>query len=73
MFFIRAPVKKHESQKCFRLFSRHVLLQDLLTAASTMGAEPGPWYHLDIAYATEFEVKLIPLALIYYAADMPNG
>ena len=38
-----------------------------------MGAEPGPWYHLDIAYATEFEVKFISLALVYYAADMPNG
>jgi hypothetical protein len=38
-----------------------------------MGAEPGPWYHLDMAYATEFEVKLISLALVYYAADMPNG
>ena len=38
-----------------------------------MGAEPGPWYHLDVAYATEFEVKLISLALVYYVADMPNG
>ena len=72
-FCIRAPVKKHESQKYFRLFSRHVLLQDLPAVAATTGAEPGSWYRLDIAYATEFEVKLISLALVYYAADMPNG
>lgn len=47
--------------------------EDSQGASGEVGSTPHPWYDLGVAFATEFEVTLVVLALVYYAADMPGG
>jgi len=41
--------------------------------AVEIGADPASWFELGNSYASLFEVVLVSLALVYYAADMPSG
>jgi len=42
-------------------------------AAVEIGVDPASWFDLGVSYASAFEVMFVPLALVYYASDMPNG